>query len=168
MIIAGPNVAQRGSVSRAYVTVMDLAPTFLELGRARYPADGSVRPMEGESMAALLAGRQTTVHDASYVTTLFHGGRAFVRRGPWKLVTLEPPFDEAAFELFNVEPIPARRRTWRTAPRHPPGAARAVADRARAARHRAAAGDALKTEEWGSGGAGERRSGGRGVSRPPP
>ena len=106
MIIAGPNVAQRGSVSRAYTTVMDLAPTFLELARATYPTDGSVRPMEGESMAAHLAGRSASVHDADYATTLFHGDRAFIRRGPWKLVTLEPPFDEAHFELFNIDDDP--------------------------------------------------------------
>jgi arylsulfatase len=92
-----------GSISRTYATVMDLAPTFLELGDATYPGDGSVRPMEGESMAALLAGAASTVHDADYVTTLLHGGRAFIRRGPWKLVTLDPPFDESAFELFDVE-----------------------------------------------------------------
>jgi arylsulfatase len=106
MIIAGPHVAQRGSISRAYATVMDLAPTFIQLAGATYPDERPVRPMEGESMAPLLAGEAAVVHDADYVTTLFHAGRAFVRRGPWKLVTLDPPFDEAAFELFNVEDDP--------------------------------------------------------------
>ncbi|HEX6133192.1 MAG TPA: arylsulfatase [Longimicrobiales bacterium] len=106
LIVAGPMVAQRGSISRAYATVMDLAPTFVELAGATYPDDGSVRPMEGESMAALLAGEASAVHDADYVTTLLHGGRAFIRRGPWKLVTLEPPVDESAFELFNVDDDP--------------------------------------------------------------
>ncbi|HUG39473.1 MAG TPA: arylsulfatase [Longimicrobiales bacterium] len=106
MIIAGPGVIHRGALSRAYVTVMDLAPTFLELGDATYPGDGSVRPMEGESLAPLLAGVAPTVHDSSYVTTLFHAGRAFIRRGPWKLSNLEPPFDETAFELFDVAADP--------------------------------------------------------------
>jgi arylsulfatase A-like enzyme len=117
LIIAGPTVARRGSISRAYATVMDLAPTFLELGRARYPDDGSVRPMEGESMVPLLEGRTEAVHGADYVTTLFHGGRAFVRRGPWKLVTLDPPFDESAFELFNVDADPGE--TTNLVNRHP-------------------------------------------------
>ncbi|HEX6307464.1 MAG TPA: arylsulfatase [Longimicrobiales bacterium] len=117
LIIAGPMVAQRGSIDRSYATVMDLAPTFLELAGATYPDDGSVRPMEGESMAALLAGETSTVHDANYVTTLFHGGHAFVRRGPWKLVTLEAPFDESAFELFNVDEDPGE--TTNVAQAHP-------------------------------------------------
>ncbi|HSJ16349.1 MAG TPA: arylsulfatase [Longimicrobiales bacterium] len=115
MIIAGPGVARPGSISRAYVTVMDLAPTFLELGGASYPDDGSVRPMEGESMVALLAGAAESVHAADYVTTLFHAGRAFVRRGRWKLTTLDPPFDESAFELFDVEADPGETTNLATA-----------------------------------------------------
>ena len=117
LIIAGPGVARRGGITHAYATVMDLAPTFLELGGGAYPVNGSVRPMEGESMAALLAGRATAVHDDDYVTTLFHAGRAFVRRGRWKLSTLEPPFDEAAFELFDVDADPGE--TTNLAETHP-------------------------------------------------
>jgi arylsulfatase len=117
LIIVGPMVAQRGSISRAYATVMDIAPTFLELAGAGYPDDDSVRPMEGESMVALLAGGAPTVHDADYVTTLLHGERAFIRRGPWKLVTLDPPFDESAFELFNVDDDPGE--TTNLAHAHP-------------------------------------------------
>jgi arylsulfatase A-like enzyme len=84
---------------------MDLMPTFLELAGAAYPADGSVRPMLGESLVPLLTNGDP-VHDEAYVTTLYHGGRAFIRQGSWKLVTLEPPFDEAAFELFDLETDP--------------------------------------------------------------
>jgi arylsulfatase A-like enzyme len=117
LVIAGPGVARRAEITRAYATIMDLAPTFLEIAGARYPDDGSVRPMEGASMAALLAGDSDAVHDPSYVTTLFHGGRAFVRRGPWKLSNLQPPFDETAFELFDVEADPGE--TTNLADRHP-------------------------------------------------
>jgi arylsulfatase A-like enzyme len=106
MIIAGPGVIHRGAISHAYTTVMDLAPTFLELGRATYPEDGSVRPMEGESLAPLLAGEASTVHADDYVTTLVHAGRAFIRRGRWKLTNLDPPIDEASFELFDLEADP--------------------------------------------------------------
>jgi arylsulfatase len=117
MIIAGAGVAQHGSSNRAYLTVMDLAPTFLELGAATYPHDGSVRAMEGESMVALLRGDAAAVHGADYVTTLFHAGFAFIRRGPWKLVTLEPPFAESAFELFDVDADPGE--TTNLAETHP-------------------------------------------------
>ncbi|MEE8348214.1 MAG: sulfatase/phosphatase domain-containing protein, partial [Acidobacteriota bacterium] len=106
MIISGPGVAARGAINTSYLTVMDLAPTFLALGDAEYPMDGSVSPMLGESIVGLLSGNASFVHDDSYTTTLFHGGRAFLRQGKWTLVNLEPPFDESKFELFDVEADP--------------------------------------------------------------
>ena len=106
MIVSGAGTASRGVVNRAYVTVMDLAPTFLQVAGAEYPSDGSVRPMLGESMIPLLSGAASEVHDSSYVTTLYHAGHALVRQGRWKLVNLEPPFDETRFELFDIEADP--------------------------------------------------------------
>ncbi|MEN8007838.1 MAG: arylsulfatase [Candidatus Krumholzibacteriota bacterium] len=104
-IVAGPRVSAHGVIDDTYFTVMDLAPTFLELAEARYPDDGSVRPMLGESLLPLLADG-APVHDEDYVTVLYHGGRALVRQGRWKLVNLDPPFDESAFELFDLETDP--------------------------------------------------------------
>ena len=49
MMIAGPGVAARGVIDSTYLTVMDLAPTFLDIAGARYPDDDSVRPMLGGS-----------------------------------------------------------------------------------------------------------------------
>ena len=106
MIIAGPGVAASGVIDSTYMTVMDLAPTFLEIAEAQYPDDGSVSPMLGESMGEFLAGEADAVHDEDYVTTLFHGGRAYLRKGQWKISTLEPPFDEADFELFDLSADP--------------------------------------------------------------
>jgi arylsulfatase len=115
MIISGAGTASRGAISRAYATVMDLAPTFLRLARAEYPSDGSVRPMLGESMVPLLSGAASQVHDSTYVTTLYHAGRAFVRQGRWKLVNLEPPFDESDLELFDIEADPGETTNLATA-----------------------------------------------------
>jgi arylsulfatase A-like enzyme len=102
MMISGRGVSHRGSISSAYVTVMDLAPTILEIAGASYPDDGSVRPILGESMSSLLSGTAESVHDDRYVTTLFHRGRAMLRKGSWKISTLEAPFDESDFALFDL------------------------------------------------------------------
>ena len=106
MIIAGPGVAGAGTINRSYVTVMDLAPTFLNIAKTTYPDDGSVQPMLGASMTALLSGEASYVHDDDYVTVFSHYSRAYVRKGNWKISTLEPPFDEGKFELFNLETDP--------------------------------------------------------------
>jgi len=110
MVIAGTGVAPRGIVDPGYVTVMDLAPTFLEIAGARYPDDGSVKPILGESMKEFLGGKTQTVHDDDYVTVLSHRGRAFLRKGRWKIVNLDGPFDESDFELFDVIADPGETR----------------------------------------------------------
>jgi arylsulfatase len=106
MIMSGIGVSHQGIINSSYVTVMDLAPTILEIADVPYPDDGSVKPILGESMGSLLAGNSESVHDDQYVTTLFHRGRAFLRKGNWKMSTLEKPFDESDFELFDLSVDP--------------------------------------------------------------
>ena len=102
MIIAGHGVKTQAKINSAYVTLLDMAPTFLSIAGAQYPADGSVAPLLGENMQALLAGETTAVHADDYVTTLSHRGRSFVRKGNWKIVQDERPFDEDKFELYDL------------------------------------------------------------------
>ena len=106
MIIAGPGLVSRGIKNSSYLTVMDLAPTFLELAGINYPANDSIQAMRGESMNAFLSGETDMVHDENYVTVHSHGGRMLIRKGKWKLTTLEAPFDESRLELFNIETDP--------------------------------------------------------------
>jgi len=116
MIARGPGVSGRGQKTSAYATVMDMAPTFLELGGATYPDDGSVRPMLGESLAGLLAGKTETAHDESYATIFLHNDRAFLRPGRWKISNLTGPFDESAFELFDLVADPGETAAHRPCP----------------------------------------------------
>ncbi len=112
MIVSGPGVVGLGAKTTAYATVMDIAPTLLERAGATYPADGSVRPMLGASLAPLLAGRREVVHDDDYVTIFLQGELGFLRQGRWKLSNIIEPFDwdtddlgpidESTFELFDV------------------------------------------------------------------
>jgi arylsulfatase A-like enzyme len=102
MIMSGPGVAASGVIDATYATVMDLAPTFLQIAGASYPNDGSVMPMLGESMQDFLAGNSNTVHDDDYVTILSHEGHSYARQGRWKIVNTESPFNELNFELYDV------------------------------------------------------------------
>ncbi len=106
MIISGSGVAANNVIDSTYLTVMDLAPTFLEIAGAKYPEDESVAPILGESINEFLAGRTQTIHNDDYVTLQFHAGRAYLRQGQWKISTLEPPFDEGSFELFDLSVDP--------------------------------------------------------------
>ena len=104
LIITGAGVSQREEFADIYVTAMDLAPTLLEVAGATYPVDKL--PMLGESAWPYLAGGADAVHDDSYVTTFSYLQRAFVRQGDWKLMTLEQPFDERDFALYDIAADP--------------------------------------------------------------
>jgi arylsulfatase A-like enzyme len=106
MIIAGPGVAGAGSIRSDYLTVMDLAPTFLELAGASYPEAEGTRPMLGESLVSALGNPEVAAHDDDYLTIHSHRGRMLLRQGDWKLTNLEPPFDEEKLELFNLATDP--------------------------------------------------------------
>lgn len=106
MIISGKGVGAANVIESAYATVMDLAPTFLEIAGASYPDDGSVKPILGESMTDFLAGKSEAIHDQEYVTVLSHRGQAFLRKGDWKIVTTDRPFDESKFELYDLSADP--------------------------------------------------------------
>ena len=106
MIISGPGVSGGGQKTSAYTTVMDLAPSFLELAGVEYPVDEDIWPMRGESLLDFLAGNSTAEHGDNYVTTFSHRGRAFIRKGNWKMSNLDAPFDESKFELFDLEADP--------------------------------------------------------------
>jgi arylsulfatase A-like enzyme len=104
MIMAGPGVERRGELTDTYLTVLDLMPTFVDLAGAAYPEDKL--PMLGESALPFLAREADEIHGADYVTTLNYQQRSFVRQGDWKLMTLDQPFDERDFELYNLADDP--------------------------------------------------------------
>ena len=106
MIVAGHGVGRASEINRSYLTVMDLAPTFIAVAGAKYPDDGSVQPMLGESMAALLEGSSGQVHADDYVTTQFFQGRAYLRQGRWKITHSEKLFDESGFALYDLQSDP--------------------------------------------------------------
>ncbi|HEY5775594.1 MAG TPA: arylsulfatase [Xanthomonadales bacterium] len=103
LIVSGDGVAGVGRRSHAYVTVMDLAPSFIALAGAHYPQDGTVQAMRGSSMLPLLQNKAETVHDDKEVTVLLHRGNALVRQGPWKLTAIETVFSESQFALYNLD-----------------------------------------------------------------
>lgn len=113
MIIAGPGVAGVGRIRHEYLTVMDLAPTFLELAGAGYPEADHIRPMLGESLVSALANSEKPFHDENYTTIHSHRGRMLLRQGDWKLTNLDAPFDEASLELFNLATDPGETMNLR-------------------------------------------------------
>ena len=105
LIISGKNVERKPGLQNAFINVMDLAPTFLELAGIKYPEiynNKKMTPMLGESFLSFIRAGTNTIHDSNYVYGLEHDGQCLLIKGNWKITNISKPFDEAAFELFNL------------------------------------------------------------------
>lgn len=108
MIVRHPKRASKvGQIENQYISVMDLAPTFLEATGTSFPSDNrfqgrEVFPIEGTSMIPFLSGQTTLVHpqDKAHVWELY--GRIGIRKGQWKGLRLEPPFGTGEWELYDL------------------------------------------------------------------
>lgn len=97
-----------GHIENQYTSVMDLAPTFLEVTGTNFPSDNTyqgrkVFPIEGTSLMSYLDQKTSLVHskDKAHVWELY--GRIGVRKGQWKGLKLEPPFGTGQWELYDLE-----------------------------------------------------------------
>lgn len=105
LIISGKNVERKAGLQNTFITVMDLAPTFLELAGIKYPAtynNKKVTPMLGESCLSFIRGKANAVHSNNYAFGLEHDGQCLLIKGNWKITNISRPFDETAFALYNL------------------------------------------------------------------
>ena len=84
---AGPN-----GITNLFSTVMDIAPTFLQMAGVQHPAPTykgrEVVDMRGLSMVPWLCGQSKAIHGDQFVEGWEMNGRAAVRKGNWKAVYL--------------------------------------------------------------------------------
>ncbi len=105
-IVSGKGIPATGQVHDTYFTVMDLAPTFYELAGINYPGQlgaSQTMPLLGKSILPYLKNETPFIHDENYGTGLEHRGRIYYRKGDWKIVQLEAPYDENKFLLFDLK-----------------------------------------------------------------
>ncbi len=104
--ISSPLIAQwpagiknGGRISGEIAHVMDILPTCVELADGEYPRTHNghtITPTEGISLRPVLEGSLRAGHDALFWE---HMGNCAVRKGPWKLVSV----NGGEWELYRVE-----------------------------------------------------------------
>ncbi len=112
LLVAGPGVAPGQNID-AFAYVWDLMPTILELTGTEHPGEFQGRqtePMRGRSLSGILSGAATE----AYAETDLVGGEMqngkWMRRGPYKAVSVAPPYGSGKWRLFNVEEDPGETR----------------------------------------------------------
>jgi len=109
LIIKMPLQQKGNGIVTAFTTIMDLAPTFLDLAGGTYPSfykGRNITSYKGASLLPLLNKKKNYVHNENYVMGWELFGRGAIRKGKWKITKIEPPFGKGVFELFNLEKDP--------------------------------------------------------------
>lgn len=95
-----------GKINSDFISVMDLAPTFLELAGVEHPdtvyQGRKIYPMNGISMLPWLSGKVERVHPENKVHIWELYGRRGVRQGDWKATWVEQPYCSGEWELYNL------------------------------------------------------------------
>jgi arylsulfatase len=105
-----PGFARQGEVGTAFTTVMDIAPTLLELAGTAHPGTAyrgrEVEPMRGRSLVPYLSGNSEAVHHAATGTGWELFGRRAIRQGDWKALYLPAPYGPGTWQLYDLSRDP--------------------------------------------------------------
>ncbi|KAI0965353.1 alkaline-phosphatase-like protein [Xylaria arbuscula] len=99
-----------GSITHQFATVMDLAPTILDMAGVTHPAPTyqgrQIVPMRGKSMVPYLTKESETIHEKDFINGWETCGRAACRRGDWKIVFIPKPKGPERWQLYNLAKDP--------------------------------------------------------------
>lgn len=100
------NEKNAGSITNVFSTVMDLAPSILEMAGVKHPAPTyqgrEVVKMRGTSMIPFATGKQSQVHTGDFVCGWETCGRAAVRFANWKIVYIPKPKGPERWQLYDL------------------------------------------------------------------
>lgn len=113
LIVSHPNLISqedKGTIKRAFVTVMDILPTVLELANVKHPAPEykgrEVAKVRGESWIDYLVKKKDYVHDEETVTGWELFAQQAVRKGKYKALFIPKPVGPDKWQLFDLDKDP--------------------------------------------------------------
>jgi arylsulfatase len=105
LIISGKFIERKPGIDHSLISVMDLAPGFLDLAQLSYPEvykNKKMTPQLGNSFVPYLKKQKNQIHNDEYTFGLEHDGQCMLIRGQWKITNISQPFDETAFALYDL------------------------------------------------------------------
>jgi arylsulfatase len=109
LIVKMPGRQDEGRIKTEFTSVMDMAPTFLQLVGASYPDsidDRKLAAYKGKSLLPYINNEKKSVHEMDYMMGWELFGRTALRMGEWKIVKVESPLGKDKFELYNLKEDP--------------------------------------------------------------
>jgi arylsulfatase A-like enzyme len=103
-------LARQAEIGEAMITVMDVAPTLLDLAGVLHPGTRyqgrAVAPLRGRSLLPYLERRSDAVHDPEEAIGWELFGRCAIRRGDWKAVLIPAPIGSGSWQLYELAADP--------------------------------------------------------------
>ena len=97
-------------ISETFATVMDIAPTILEMAGISHPAPRfqgrDIVPMRGKTMLPWLCGRAERVHAEEHIHGWELCGRGAIRKGNWKADFIPKPKGTDKWQLYDLSRDP--------------------------------------------------------------
>jgi arylsulfatase len=105
-----PKMIRSKQRSNEFVSVMDIAPTVMELAgldpkSATFQGE-KILPMTGTSLMDYIQGKDTSVHGAEFTAAWELFGRRAVRIADWKMIWLNEPWGNGRWQLYNLKDDP--------------------------------------------------------------
>ncbi len=103
-----------GKINQNFLSVMDLAPTFLDMAGVEHPKnkykDRTVFPMDGKSLVNWLQGSNLTAHtnEEAHCWELY--GRRGVRKANWKALWQDRPYGTDTWQLYDLNKDPSEQQ----------------------------------------------------------
>ncbi|KAJ6535072.1 alkaline-phosphatase-like protein [Mycena capillaripes] len=98
--------AQAAGITHQFATVMDLAPTILDMAGVKHPAPTyqgrEIVHMRGKTMLPWVVGNQESIHEKDFIQGWETCGRAACRQGDWKIVFIPKPKGPERWQLYNL------------------------------------------------------------------
>jgi arylsulfatase A-like enzyme len=108
--VTWPGFKRQGEIGTAFSTVMDVAPTLLELAGAAHPGASykgkDIVPMRGRSLVPYMDKRTDRVHGGETGTGWELFGRRAIRQGDWKALYLPAPYGPGKWQLYDLSGDP--------------------------------------------------------------
>jgi len=102
-----PGAARNGAISAEFGTVMDIAPTLLDLAGIEHPGSQyrgrDIVGMRGRTLARYLNGDTDLVHPAGTATGWELFGRRAIRRDNWKAVYVPDLEGDSRWQLYDLD-----------------------------------------------------------------
>ena len=105
-----PPLARQGEIGEALTTVMDVAPTVLDLAGTAHPGTHyrgrNVALLRGRSLLPYLERRSDAAHDPEEAIGWELFGLRAIRQGDWKAVFIPAPAGPGAWQLYDLAADP--------------------------------------------------------------